>query len=1185
VSDETLPSAIQKPLAPVSVPPADAASTPSPEADDFTTSADLAAPPVDPFATYADPTGGTTGKPKPRPTPLRGDLPGYKVLQELGRGGMGVVYQARHLRLHRVVALKMILQGAHAGPDDMARFLTEAEAVARLQHPHIVQLYESGEHEGVPYFTLEYVSGGTLADKVREKPLPPEEAARVVEQLARGMAYAHAQGIVHRDLKPENVLLAEDGTPKITDFGLAKRVEGDSHLTASGAVMGTPSYMAPEQARGQTSHVGPLADVYSLGAILYRLLTGRPPFQAATVMDTLWQVMEAEPASLIQLQPKVPRDLETITLKCLQKDPARRYASAHELAEDLRRFLHGEPILARPVGRAERAWKWVKRRPAVAALTALLLLGGLVAFAAVTFEWRAEQVARETAEANEQAASEAREAAEANERTAREAQHNEHKAREQEADAKLVAEARRKEATRYFKKALEVVDKLLVRVGEDDEFLRNEPRLDQVRKKLLDMALEYYQAFLAERSDDPELRLATATVYAGVGKIYENLSNFPEAEKAYRAAVELYDKLAAEFPGRLPERQGQAQSWHDLGRVLFSRRRLKDSEQTMTHALKLRRQLFKDFPGHPTVRLDLANSLNNQGALLLDQKRWADAELPLTEGLALADALVAEHGSEGSRQAQALLCYNLARLCGATKRTEAAEDYYCRAIAVWGRLTEDFPHSRVNWDKLGNGHQALAGLYRAGNRNADAEKEYLAALAIRQRLVDEAPAVPRYRSALAGSHYGLGLVHAKVGQNEVAAQDYRAALEIQQKLVAEMPGLPAYQVDLGYTWHMLAGVQLQLKQPAEGEKSYRQAIAVRKKLVDDHPETPEYRQQHAESCYNLAFQLRTAKPPTEAEQLFLVALQESRKLTEEQPGEFSHHYQRAQAATQLATLMATDGRLDEAGELLREVRAQWPALKDNYTGLPALVQIEGSAWTKLAQGLRARGQKAEAIAAYRAAAELWEKRLGANPSAADLAGAAGGYYNLGDAYRSYLEWPESAAAFARSAALYRKALDLAPDNNLAVTWHPRALRGLAEARLMQGDHAGASQAVLEAAPTSAGKDDCFQAAKLLARCVDALRDDLRLTDDERRALSTTYADEAARLLRRAAAQGYRTGTYVQTSAYFQSVRGHGAVHALLGAQQGSAAPARPPRGATPRTAPPKAAAAPAPRGPGAVPRP
>jgi WD40 repeat protein/serine/threonine protein kinase len=344
---------------------------------------------------------------------------GYEIVRELGRGGMGVVYLARQIRLNRLVALKMILSGGHAGVQDLARFRREAEAVASLQHPHIVQIHEIGEHDGLPFCCLEFVDGESLDRKLHGKPLPAAEAARLVEVLARAVHTAHQRGIVHRDLKPANVLLApsesEQGVaisgspeaplryePKITDFGLAKRVAGEPGArfgesgappgepgasatggspvadapgspgqTESGAILGTPSYMAPEQAGGRTRDIGPATDVYALGAILYELLTGRPPFLGTTSADTLLQILGTEPVSPRRLQPRLPRDLETICLTCLRKEPGRRYASALALAEDLRRFTAGDPILARPVGLGERVLKWARRRPAAAALAAV----------------------------------------------------------------------------------------------------------------------------------------------------------------------------------------------------------------------------------------------------------------------------------------------------------------------------------------------------------------------------------------------------------------------------------------------------------------------------------------------------------------------------------------------------------------------------------------------------------------------------------------------------------------------------------------------------------------------------------------------------------------------------------------------------------------------------------------------
>jgi serine/threonine protein kinase len=329
------------------------------------------------------------------------EVPGFTILGELGRGNMGVVYKAHQNNLKRLVALKMILAGSHVAPEDLVRFRGEAEAVARLQHPNVVQIYEIGESRGYPYLALEYVEGASLAHKLAGNPQPAREAATLVLALARAIHAAHLRGIIHRDLKPENILLQiancklqnenlpgdnlqfaicnlQFAIPKITDFGLAKQMDRAPGQTQTGAILGTPCYMAPEQAEAKSAAIGPAADVYALGVILYEILTGRPPFKGATTLDTLRQVIGEEPVPPSRLQSRLPRDLETICLKCLQKAPARRYGSADALAGDLERFLAGEPIRAKPVGSWERLIKWIKRRPAVAALAGVTLLAALV---------------------------------------------------------------------------------------------------------------------------------------------------------------------------------------------------------------------------------------------------------------------------------------------------------------------------------------------------------------------------------------------------------------------------------------------------------------------------------------------------------------------------------------------------------------------------------------------------------------------------------------------------------------------------------------------------------------------------------------------------------------------------------------------------------------------------------------
>jgi WD40 repeat protein len=301
----------------------------------------------------------------------------YEILREIARGGMGVVFQARQVSLNRPVALKMILAGQLANETDVKRFHTEAEAAANLDHPGIVQIYEVGQLEGQHYFSMGYVEGQSLSHRLADGPLPPRESSELIRRVSEAIEYAHQHGVIHRDLKPANILLDKNANPRVTDFGLAKKLEADSGLTGSGQIMGTPSYMPPEQTGGKRGELGPAADVYALGATLYALVTGRPPFQAATAMDTVIQVLSDEPVPPRRLNRSIPRDLETIALKCLKKNPSRRYKSAQELADDLGRWLRGEPITARPIWLRERVFKWVRRRPAVAATLVLGLVAAL----------------------------------------------------------------------------------------------------------------------------------------------------------------------------------------------------------------------------------------------------------------------------------------------------------------------------------------------------------------------------------------------------------------------------------------------------------------------------------------------------------------------------------------------------------------------------------------------------------------------------------------------------------------------------------------------------------------------------------------------------------------------------------------------------------------------------------------
>lgn len=328
--------------------------------------------------------------------PLLKFIGDYELLEQIGAGGMGVVFKARHRTLNRIDALKMIRSGLLASAVELRRFRTEAQAAARLQHRNVVAIHQVGEEAGHVFFSMEYIEGKSLAELIQSKPLPPKRAAAYVKTIAQAVQYAHERGVLHRDLKPANILIDASDQPRITDFGLARQVEFDSEVSRSGDALGTPAYMPPEQAAGRRNQIGPLSDVYALGALLYDLLTGRPPFRADTALETIRQVLETEPAPPRLLNRSIPPDLDTICLKCLSKDPARRYGNARELADELDRFLHDEPIKARPIGRAERTWRWCRRHPVLAAVvTTVASLMILVSISALSVARVLEKQLRE----------------------------------------------------------------------------------------------------------------------------------------------------------------------------------------------------------------------------------------------------------------------------------------------------------------------------------------------------------------------------------------------------------------------------------------------------------------------------------------------------------------------------------------------------------------------------------------------------------------------------------------------------------------------------------------------------------------------------------------------------------------------------------------------------------------------
>jgi tetratricopeptide (TPR) repeat protein/tRNA A-37 threonylcarbamoyl transferase component Bud32 len=752
---------------------------------------------ADPKARGAGP-AGAAGAAGPG-VPAGPAVPGYEVLGELGRGGMSVVYKARQVKPSRAVALKMILQPAYADAEKRRRLEAEAEAIARLRHPNIVQIHEVGEHEGLPYLSLEYCPGGSLADKLDGTPWEARPAAALAEALARAVHAAHQAQVVHRDLKPGNVLLTEDGTPKVTDFGLAKRLDLPGQ-TRTGAVMGTPSYMAPEQARAH-KEVGPGADVYGLGAILYELLTGRPPFRGATPMDTVLQVLSDEPVPVRRLQPKVPRDLETICHKCLEKDPARRYPSAAALAEDLGRWRAGSPVRARPVGHLERAWKWSRRNPAVAALLAAVLL----VFAAGTIVSALFAV-----EARRQAAAQ--------------------------------SEARRR--TR------EALDEMSSQVIED--WLAQKKELEPAQRAFLEKALAYYEAFAREAGNTEEVRQGVADAHLRVGDIRFRLGHHAEAEAAYGQALELYTRLAADFPGARRHRQQLAATWNNLANVLAATGHQEKAAVAYREAQDIQRRLIDEFPDVPSCRQELARSQINLGNLLRATGHPTEAAAAWREAEAVQQRLVADFRAEAPyRRELAVTKGNLGNLLRETGHPSEAAAALREALALDQALADEFPKTPLYRQELARTHVGL-GLLLRGTDRAKAEEAYGKARSLYAPLAAQFPARPQYREELAMTYGNLGNLLRDAGRLREAGEAWHHGLALLRRLVEDYPGVAQYRRGLAVIGNNL-GVLLQTTgRPQEAEGAYKEAMTALESLAAAFPAEPDYRADLANTKDNLA---------------------------------------------------------------------------------------------------------------------------------------------------------------------------------------------------------------------------------------------------------------------------------------------------------------------------------------------
>jgi serine/threonine-protein kinase len=904
-------------------------------------------------------------------------IAGYEVLAPLGEGGMGIVYKARHTALRRVVALKKIRSGDLADLDEQRRFQAEAEAVAQLQHPNVVQVFEVGQHGGAPYFALEYCAGGSLERQLDGTPWEARRAAALVEVLARAMQAVHAVGIIHRDLKPANVLLTADGTPKVTDFGLVKRLDVPGH-TQRNAVVGTPSYMPPEQAGAWGGAIGPASDVYALGAILYELLTGRPPFKAATTLETVLQVLSDEPVPVRRSQPKVPRDLETICHKCLEKDPKKRYPTSAALAEDLRRFLAGEPVRARPVGPVRRLGKWARRRPALATLV-LAAVAGVAAVLLVQYRANVQLAAKNAELAERQAEAEARfeltlkaiatfhtgvsedallrnrEFTELRTRLLREAAAF-YAELEQHLQGKTDPKSRRLLAAGFFQ-----LGELTERIGDNRQALAVQRKALAVRREL------------AAMDDDVPARLDVARSLGAVGRLLRATGDTAGA----RATFEEQRSLAGALEGESPTdavRAELARAYNGTGLVLKDLGKPDDALTALGQARALRQELADAHPDVAAFQSDLAHSLHDLGLVLQEKGKAGEALAAYQQARDIRQKLAKSDRDVLAYQRDLAVSHNnvgsvLSRMGNLTGALAAWQ----QAQTIRQQLAADYPAVSAFQSDLANSHFNVGWLYSETGKPADALEEWQQALSIRQRLADANPAVMELQRKLADSHFDLGVVLIEMGRPADALTHYRKALAINQKLSDAHPDVPDLQHELAQC-HNNAGILLaQLGHADEALQAHRRALVLRQQLADAHPSLPGYQEELSRSQNNIALLLSQAGHLDESMAAHEKARGIRQKLADAHPGVPDYACNLARTHNHVAMLLLKMGKPAEAMAscqkgltLQRQLTAAQPKLTTYQIDLARSLTSQG-----ILQ--RRAGRVGDAVASWREALALLDR--------------------------------------------------------------------------------------------------------------------------------------------------------------------------------------------------------------------
>jgi serine/threonine-protein kinase len=815
------------------------------------------------------------GPPAPLPAASR-----YQMLRLHASGGLGEVHLADDTELHRPVALKRLRAD---DPGSRCRFWREAEITARLQHPGVVPVYGlAADADGRPAYVMRFIEGEPLSEAIRRFHGGRESVARryhgvEFRQLLQhfiaacnAAAYAHSRGVVHRDLKPANIMLGRFGETLVVDWGVARTVEHDEadraggeatlratvdatgERTLPGSVVGTPAYMSPEQAAGRWDVLGPASDIYGLGAVLYCLLTGWPPIANDSWPAMQQRIRRGDYPAPRQVHPAAPAALEAVALRAMALEPADRYGSALELAEEVQRWLADEPVTAYREPWRERARRWVKRHRPLVTGAAAALLAGVVSLAAATVLLAAANERERRAKAGERAA---------------------RREVEEQRDRALAARARTRAA----------LDAMTSEVAGDS--LTTQPALSEEQRRFLTSVLGYYEEFAAEPGEEREGRERRALAHYRLGQIRTRLGQREEATDLFRRSAEFYERLAADDPAAPEYPFNQAASLGSRGKLLAELGRRPEAEAALRRAIELYERLAADHPAAPQYRRELAVGLGDLGNLLSELGQRPAAAAAYRRMAALGERLAADDpAATDYRRILAAGLTNLGTLLYELGQPAEAVSAYRRAVEVQERLATDpgaVPEYR---------HDLAAGLGNLGNvllslsRHAEAEAAYRRAIAIRERLAADYPAVPGYRRSLAMGFDGMGSLLYLRGKRPEAEAAYRHAIELRERLAAEHPAVPSYRRDLASSLHNLGNVLRDLAKGPEAEATYRRAIAIGERLADEHPGVPEYAVGLGGSYCNLGHLLKDRGEPQAALEWYARALARLQPVAAAGPG-------------------------------------------------------------------------------------------------------------------------------------------------------------------------------------------------------------------------------------------------------------------------------------------------------------